>query len=201
MPQKWFSLVFGDENRVERPLQTSEDELYGRDYFELKQGKRISNWNPKSALRSSSRKDDGDPDDILCEHLGIPTLSQRFRKALTDAGVGTNDIQFLPLKVFKSTGEEVKGFAVANVITRIAALDHKRSKMIEVDEEEIDPLTGKPNVLSVWTAALHQKQLAGHDMIRLLEFFPPVFVSERFAEVFQRGKFTGATLKPAIVTA
>src|SRR6188768_3200362 len=76
MPQKWFSLVFGDENRVERPLQTSEDELYGRDYFDLKQGKRISNWNPKSTLRSTSREDDGDPDDILCEHLRIPTLSQ-----------------------------------------------------------------------------------------------------------------------------
>ena len=38
--------------------------------------------------------------------------------------------------------------------------------------------------------------LKGHDVVRLLEFFPPVFVTERFAEVFRNGGFTGATLTP-----
>ena len=112
--------------------------------------------------------------------------------------MASNDIQYLPVRVFLSTGEEIKGFAIANIISRIAALDYDRSKMLRLDEEEIDPLTGKHRVLNIGKAALHKEPLVGHDMIRLVEFFPPKFVSERFAKVFQKSKFTGATLNPVV---
>ena len=67
------------------------------------------------------------------------------------------------------------------------------------NEGEIDPLTKRFKVLGIWRAALKEELLKGHDVIRLTEFFPPVFVSERFAQVFRERKFTGATLPPVPV--
>jgi hypothetical protein len=71
--------------------------------------------------------------------------------------------------------------------------------MLKQDESETDPLTGKPKVRSIWTEALREEPLTGHDVIRLLEFPPTVFVSERFAKVFEEGGFTGAVLRPVPV--
>lgn len=203
MCAQWYDLVLAAEERAARPFQTEVEDLCGFDSYDLEIGKRIRGWNRNAWLRSKRRKDDGVPDDILLEHLGIPTFSRRLRNALKKAGVGTKDIQYLPVHVFKSTGEEIEGYAFANVITRILALDYDRTDWgpLPPDEEEgIDPNTGKPEVQAIWRAAFKRSKLRGHDVIRLVEFFPPVFVSERFAEVYRLGSFTGATLKPVIMT-
>jgi hypothetical protein len=65
-----------------------------------------------------------------------------------------------------------------------------------VADTEIDPLTGQAKVLNVWTPALRAEALGGHDIIRLLEFFPYVLVSERFVRVFTESGFTGASYNP-----
>jgi hypothetical protein len=189
-----------EENPVDHPLLTSEEDLHGIDDFELEVGRRIERWNPNSFLRSTCTENDGVPEDVLGEHLGVPTFSQRLRDALADARVAEDDIQYLPVRVFQSTGEEIMGFAFANVVARVPALDYEASVMLDQDESEIDPLTGKLDVLSVWREALKSHEIVGHDVIRLVEFFPPVFVSERFAKVFRQGRFTGATLNPVTVT-
>jgi hypothetical protein len=106
--------------------------------------------------------------------------------------VGSHDIQYLPLRVFRSTGEEIHGFAIANVIACIAALDRQHSQLLVEDESEIDPRTGQRKVIAIWKAALKRETLIGHDVVRLLEFPSPIFVSERFADVFQQGRFTGS---------
>ena len=78
-----------------------------------------------------------------------------------------------------------------NVLSRVSALDYEKSVMLELDEKVIDPLTGRPEVVSVWREALKADALVGHDIVRLVEFFPPLFVSERFVDLFWRSRFTG----------
>jgi hypothetical protein len=190
----------GEENLIEHSLFATQADFFGIDRYELERGKRIGNWNPESYYRSKSPDKDGTPDDILSEHLCIPTFSPRLQAALKACGVGGCDVQFLPVRVFQSTGAEIKGYAIANIITRLKGLDYERSIMLELDASRIDPLTGEPRVTSIWTPGLRKEVVAGHDLIRLVEFFPSVLVSGRFAGVFREGKFTGATLMPVLVT-
>lgn len=193
MIEHWFDMIPDEDSRVSNPLLTSIEDLFGIDHYDLAIGKPIKSWNSDSYLQSECPEKDGDAEDVLCEHLGVPTFSARLREALANAKVATQDIQYLPVHVFQSTGEEVEGFAFANVVTRVEALDHEHCEMLDLDESTIDPLTGKPKVTGVWTAALKQNALVGHDVIRLVEFWSPVFVSERFVEVFSKGNFTGVT--------
>jgi hypothetical protein len=134
--------------------------------------------------------------------MGVPIFSQRLRDALQRARVATKDIQYLPIHVFRSTGEEVEGYTIANVIARVPALNYDLTDWgpLPPDEKEgIDPRTGRPQVQAIWRAALQSTKLKGHDMIRLVEFWPPVLVSHRFADVYREGHFTGATLTPVIM--
>jgi len=195
----WYDFDMSEENSAAKPLIPSTYELFGVDDYDLCIGQRMENWNPQSLLKSADEEHDGTPDDYLAHALGVPILSARFRAALEERGVGINDIQYLPIRVFQSTDEEVHGYAVANVITRVPALNRDHSDMLDEDENEIDPLTGKPVVRSIWRAALNEGPLRGHDIVRLTEFWPPVYVSERFAEVFRTGGFTGAMLQPVTV--
>ncbi len=195
----WYNMIIGEENRVPNYFLAENEELFGRDWFDLKYGNYLDNWNPESLLSSRKTEHDGMPDDILANALGWPVFSRPLRTSLTESAIGNGDVQYLPIRVARSTGEEIAGFAVANVIARISALDRERSKMLDVDDDEIDPLTREPRVLGFWKAALRAEMLAEHDMIRLVEFFPPIFVSQRFVELFQTHGFTGATFSPVLV--
>ena len=115
--------------------------------------------------------------------------------------LAAKDVQYLPIHVFNSTGGELEGYTIVNVVTRIAALDYDKTDfgLLPLDESEIDPESGCPKVRTIRQAALKRSKLRGHDMVRLAEYFPLVFVSERFAEVYDTGMFTGATLEPVIM--
>jgi hypothetical protein len=65
--------------------------------------------------------------------------------------------------------------------------------LLDVDPDEIDPLTGKARVCGVWTAGLKRSVVEGRDVIRLLEFFPYIVVSRRFVDLFNSSGFTVAT--------
>lgn len=181
-------------------MEIDEGDLFGRDDSDLELGKRLRKWDQRTYLRSSSPNGDGTPDDVLCTHLGAPVFSPRLQEAMAEANVGQRDLQYLPVHVYLSTGKEIEGFAFANVITRIKALDYDNSEMLWLDDDNIDPATGKPEVLGVWTVALKAKALKGHDAIRLTEYFPNFLVSERFVDVFKKGEFTGASFHPVHVT-
>jgi hypothetical protein len=167
--------------------------------YDLKSGCRIENWNLHAFLKSPSADRDGTPDDYLADPLGVPILSSRLRIALERNGVGISDIQYLPIRVFLSTGKEIHGYSIANILSRLPALNRAHSVLLDDDPEEIDPVTNAPTVRGLWRAALNGAPLVGHDVVRLVEFFPPVFVSERFAQVFSKGGFTGAALTPVLV--
>jgi hypothetical protein len=196
---KWYDLIDGEENCLPDFFMADELDFFGRDWSDLAHGRVIADWDARSLLRSSKPENDGEPDDMLASCVGFPVFSRRLREALARANVGVRDIQYLSIHVLRSTGEELPGFAAANVTTRVPALDREHSTLLEVHEDEVDPLTGMPKVASFWTAALRKEHLSGHDVIRLAEFFPSVFVSEKFVRVFQESGFTGATFKPVPV--
>lgn len=190
----WYELILGNENRVDDPLVVAAGDYCDFDEVDLKLGVRVEEWETRCEMRPDDPEDDGWPDDLLANEFGLPILSPGLVEALAGAGVATNDIQFLPVRVFRRSGSELPGFRIANIVARVPALDRERSTMLDVDETEIDPLTDMPRVRGVWTAALKRAALCEHDVVRLVEFFPTIFVSRRFADVFFGGKFTGATL-------
>jgi hypothetical protein len=196
----WYDLTIGEENRRRPYLSTSEDDLHGFTSYQLEQGNRVERWQSDSWVRSSCNQDDGEPDDLLATALSLPIVSQGLRCALDAAGVASNDIQYLPIKVFKSTGEEVQGYAIANVISRIMALDYEKCFLLMQDDQKIDPLTDKPGIRGIGKIALKATPLVGHDVIRLIEFWPALVVSGRFKKVFDEGRFTGATFSPLKVS-
>ncbi len=193
----WYQMSLGDANRVPRPFIATAADFGGRDWLELYAGRRIEAWEPASRLRSCKPEHDGDPDDVLANAFGIPVFSPQLRSALAAAAVAEDDIQYLPVRVARSTGEEVDGFAISNVVSRLQALDARRCAWgLELSYNETDPLTGKPKVRGIRRAALKAALLGGHGVIRLLEFFPPLYVSESFVTAFDNGGFTGATFVP-----
>ena len=194
----WYTMIIGYENRVANYFKADDEELFGRDSVDLKYGNRIDDWNPASLLKSESAEFDGAPDDVLANSLRWPVFSNRLRRALAASSIGVGDIQYLPIRVARSTGEELDGFEVANVVARLPALDRERTRKLHEDEDEMDPLTGRPAVMGFWKAALRAEVLEEHDVIRLLEFFPPIFVSQRFVDIFQSFEFTGVTFSPVI---
>jgi hypothetical protein len=196
----WYHMIIGEENRLSGHFLADQEELFGRDWFDLELGNRIDDWNPESQLSSGDPTRDGPPDDVLANGLGLPVFSQRLVRVLTQGAVGVADVQYLPIRVARSTGEQLSGFNVGNVVARVPALDAARSRMLGTDDDEIDPLTGRPKVVSLGKAALKANVLDGHDIIRLTEFFPPVFVSQRIVDIFSGGKFTGVTFSPVPVS-
>lgn len=199
---RWYALgqAADDDGEPPYPVLAGKEELFGHDYSEFEQGHVIDEWNPNSLLRAISAEYDGRADDVLGTVGNFPVFSARLRAALEDEEVAIPDIQYLPIRVFRTTGEELHGFAVANVISRVAALDPARCFMLRLDYDKTDPITGKPDVKGLGRAALRADALEGHDVIRLLEFFPSVFVSERFATVYKKHGFTGARFSPVTVS-
>jgi hypothetical protein len=189
----WYDIIEGDENRLPNFFMATKFELFSRDSNDIKIGDYISDWNSETRLWSNEQKWDGMPDDILANALGWPIFSRRLREAIAQQGIGIGDIQYLPINVARSTGEELIGFAVANVITRLPALVPEHTKMYRTDNNTNDPLTGKPKVTSAWKTALRAELVQDHDVVRLLEYSPPILVSERFVEIFNNNGFTGAT--------
>jgi hypothetical protein len=201
MLHSWYQLIMGDENCLEHSLLVKKRDLCGFDPFDFEDGKLVTHWDPSRATMGSDRPDyDGDPDDLLANSSGLPIFSGRLQDALSSARVAQNDIQYLPVKIYTSTGVEIEGFAIANIIARIPALNYEASTLLDLDATKIDPLTGKRDVRGIGTAALVSEQMRSHDMIRLTEFFPSIFVSERFKRVFEDNQCTGTTFKKVIMT-
>jgi hypothetical protein len=182
----WFDAIACD-NAVDDPLVVDSDSL-GIDPDLLELGKRIERWSDLASVRATNPEDDGDPDDVLQNHLGLPIYSACLRAALEAAGI--KGFQFLPVRVFRPNGKEIKGFSIANVTERRAALDRSRSDFDVFQNDYFIPeRVGK--IRGIRRPALNADALQGCDVVRLDEFPFGIYVSERFKDVFERHNFTG----------
>ena len=196
----WYKMIQGEENLL--PLNYCADmiELYGRDWLgAFSNGEKILDWDARSYLKSSDLTHDGSADDILSSAYDITVFSEALRCKLLAEQIGISDLQYLPIRVMQSTGHEIFNFSVANIMTRLPALDRDNTFMLSIDTNIIDPLTGQYDITGIGKAALKLDVLKGHDIIRLTEYWPSIYVSERFVSVFKRNNFTGATFSHCIM--
>jgi hypothetical protein len=183
---RWYWLI-GCDNTVEEPYVASEGDL-GLDDWLLSDGRAVSDWSGDAWVKAASEDEDGEPDDVLQTHYPLPIYSSRLRSALERAGV--TGIQYLPIHVFHHDGREISGYAIANILNKVSALDfeHSTYTLFPADyflEER------RGDVSSLLKPVLVRGPLNGYHVVRLDEYEAPIYVSEVFKAVFEDGGFTG----------
>lgn len=195
----WYEMIVGSAGRAPHPFVATVADFGACDWLDFHRGVRIDEWDLQSSLCSAKPECDGTPDDVLANAFGLPVFSEGLRAALACADVGPTDIQYLPVRISRSDGAELSGYCIANVASRLCALNPGDSVGLDLSYDVLDSMTGKPKVHGIQVVALKSEPLVGHDAVRLLEFLPPVFVSARFVAVFDNGGFTGVTFNPVVV--
>lgn len=187
---RWYWVVSCD-NTVENPLVVDSADL-GVDSECLDIGRWLEQWSDLARMRVMKPQNDGTPDDVLQNHLGLPVYSERLREAMAAAGV--RGIQYLPVHVVRPNGKKVAGFAIANIVERRRALDRKRSDYDVFPDDYFLP-ERRGSVRGVRRVVLRADALAGCDIIRLDDFPSGVYVSERFKCTFEAHGFTGYSFR------
>ncbi len=191
---KWFNAIECD-NTVADPYVADEGDI-GVEDWQLREGKHLEKWSAQSWIRAAKPGNDGDPDDVLQSYLGVPIYSSRLRAALAESGVD-GDIQYLPLRVLRPNGEEIDGFAIANITTVRDALDRKRSD-ISLFADNFPAPSKRGQISAVRKPVLLGNRLAGCDIFRLDGYPVAYYVSERFKVAFEKGRFTGYSFREVL---
>lgn len=191
---KWFSTVACDRTVADPYVADAGD--IGVEDWELRQGKSVADWSP-GWIRASTPDHDGEADDVLQSHLGLPIYSARLRAALRESGI--EDIQYLPLRVLRSDGRGINGFSIANITTVRDALDRERSDYSTFGGDYVIARR-RGDISDVRTSVLMARQLTGCDVFRLQGFLPAYYVSERFRDVFERHRFTGYSFRQTMLS-
>jgi hypothetical protein len=146
-------------------------------------------------VNATTVEHDGTPDDVLQTYMNLPIFSRRLREHLGHAGI--LGIEYLPLKVYASTGFELDGFAIANILNRLPALDLDQSRY-SVFGPEFGEKAGK--LRGLIRPVLRARSLSGLDILRAEEYEQRIFVSEHFKKTFETGHFTGYSFRQVRVT-
>lgn len=189
---KWYHVVrYG--NPVANPYVAGSGDLMGVEEGALWHGKPVANWNQSAWIKAETAEDDGDPDDTLQSYLHPPIYSARLCQALDAAGIG--GIQYLPLHVLRPDGTEISGYAIANIVNLVeGALDLERSDYDVYPSDYFLPeRVGKVRGLRI--PVLRREKLEGLDIVRLAEYMPPFYVSERFKDAFEKVGCTGHSFR------
>jgi hypothetical protein len=183
-------------NTVSNPYVADEGDV-GVDESKLRCGEEVGAWSPSAWIRASTPEQDGDPDDVLQSYLGVPVFSARLRTALRESGI--EDVQYLPLRVLRPSGEELRGFAVANITTVRDVLDRERSDYsVFADDYFLPQRRGQISALR--KPVLVKASLSGCDLFRIEGYRVAYFVSERVKDVFEHRGFTGLSFREVALT-
>ncbi|MDF9407234.1 hypothetical protein L7E55_02495 [Pelotomaculum isophthalicicum JI] len=185
--KKWYDPLECD-NIVENPFIADTVVLKGVEEFELVRGQLIEKWDKSAWFQASEPKYDGDPDDVLQNAISPPIYSARLRKALDNAGV--TGIQYLPVHVLRPDGSPIEGFAIANILNLLPALDFEKSDY-DVFEDDYFLPERRGKVRCIRKPVLRRTIIEGYDIFRLMEFKQYIIVSDRFRNIFVANGFTG----------
>lgn len=190
---KWFQPIECDKT-VKNPLVCDTDNLndYGFDEHSFIKGKEIDNWNDSIFLRSSKKKYDGTPDDVVQNGSMIPVFSERLVDELNKEGIC--GVQYLPIRIFNSKNESYNGFYIANFINFIEAFNYEKSIFNRFSEDFPNPNV-RGEIAGVMKFVLDKDRLEGLDVIRLKEYKRRFFVSEKFKMIFDKNKFSGYSFR------
>jgi len=186
---KWYK-PFECDNTVKNPLvcDYSNIDEYGFSKWDFVNGELINNWNDNIIFQSKKKKNDGTPDDVLQNHLGLPIYSEKLKNALIVNRI--DGIQFLKITILLSDNSQIDGFSIANFTNFIEALDHDRSKYTRFSDDFPNPnVRGK--ISGITKFILLQRKIIHFDIFRLKDFELRYFVSEKFKKIFDENNFTG----------
>ena len=185
--KRWYEPIPCD-NVVSEPYVSDTEDLRGFEDWQLREGVPISDWDSSAWIKCTHPECDGDPDDVLQNHLGIPIFSFQLRRSLERMGV--RGIQYLTIKVLRRDDSEIPGFMIANIINRVKALNLEKSDLDRYGPDWVVPARCG-QISGIRKAVLRRDALVGFDIIRLDEFTQSLFVSERFKAEFEASKLTG----------
>ena len=180
---RWYDLIMCG-NALKKPYVSSFEDLKGFEDFQFRVGKRVENWNPEAWIRCMKREWNGDPDDVLQNHLAVPIYSARLQVIIREQNI--QGIQFLPLRVLRLDATEIPGFAIANILNTPPAMDMNRSEY-DIFEDDYFDSADRGRVAGVFKMVLKRTVLEDCDIIRPLEFLVSEYASERFKRAFQAG--------------
>jgi hypothetical protein len=193
---RWYWPVECD-NTVADPLVVAEANLGGLDEYDFVRGIRIANWNEAAWFRSPDAHHDGDPDDVLQNHLGLHIYSARLREALEAANI--TGIQYLPVKVLLSDSSPIEGFAIANILNLVPVLDFERSDYDVFPEDYFLP-ERRGKVRGIRIPVLRRAAVELFDIVRLEESKWYVCVSERFKNAFEMSRCSGYSFQELMLS-
>lgn len=183
----WY-WVIPNMSTLPKPLVADAGSLGKFDEWDFRSGRLIRNWPGEAWVRATRPENDGVPDDVLQTFLPLLIFSIRLQKALSEMGIG--DVQYLPLTVQGYGGCSLNGFAIANILAVRDALAVDQSRVTRFREDWIVP-ERRGEISGIMKAVLIGSSLDGADIIRLVSYPAPVYVSETFRQVFMQGGFTG----------
>jgi hypothetical protein len=187
MHEKWYWLVQWDNTR-ENPYVSGLGDLKGIEPEQLWEGKRIDNWDESAWLAPETVAGDGEPDDVLQNHLDLLIFSPRLQSGLSCAGIG--GIQYCPIRIRRFDGSEIGGFAVANILNLVPALDLKKSDYDRFSRNYFAK-ENRGQIRAVRKGVLKGNAVLGLDIVRPAEYPVSVYVSEVFKRTFIAGNYTG----------
>ena len=195
---RWFQPIECD-NAVKDPLVCDYDnfEEYGYDEYSFVKGNKIEDWNGNIFIQAKKRKNDGDPEDVLQNHLMIPIYSKKLINELENANI--TGVQYLPIRILRPNNDYLSGFSIANILNFIEAFDYEKSIYNRFSEDFPNPIK-RGQLAGVRKFVLKKDKLIGFDIIRLKDYKLSFFVSEKFKETFEKNKFTGYSFKEIELT-
>jgi hypothetical protein len=188
--KRWFWVV-GCDNTTTDPFVADAGEL-GCDDRELRICRKVELWPGTAWVKATTTENDGETDDVLQTCYIIPIYSRRLRAALEKHGIG--GIQYLPINVYRPSGELIPDFSVANVLNCVDALDLRLSAVSRFPEDYLIA-SRRGLIRGINAPVLRADQIAQYDIIRLSTYPVSLYVSERFVTVFEAGHFTGCSFQ------
>jgi hypothetical protein len=185
---KYYQVVEHDL-RIKNPLVADSADLKGRsEWWHYAQGHPIEDWDESAWFKVTKKKNEGQLQDVLPNHLALHIFSAKLRAAFEKNGI--KGVQFLPVRIFRYTGEEVKGYAIANILYLLPALDLKESSYdVFPDDDFLPERRGKIRWIS--KIVLRRPVIDSYDIFRLAENEVKIVASENFKNIFDSNSFSG----------
>jgi hypothetical protein len=165
---KWYH-PFACDNTVKHPFVCDCDNLedHGFNEWDFLAGKKITKWIDTIIFQAKKKKNNGEPDDVLQNHLMIPVYSERLTRELNKNKM--EGIQYLQLKILRANGENTSGFTIANIFNFVEALDLNKSDFSRYQDDFPNPHK-RGQIARIRRYVLIRKKLHGLYIVRLKDY-------------------------------
>lgn len=199
MSDNWYLYIPAEGGDAwKTTFRSTRHDFFGVNLLDFFSGESMPNWDNRSWLGADKAEFDGTPFDALCDHLGIPVISERMSTSLLEHVLKPGEVEFLPVRLIRPNNREILGYRIMNILHSVPALDLERSKFVSYNPAYIDPATNRPHV-AVGRPAIRGDLLKSRSIVRIPDVQMSIFVSQCFVDVYRQNRFTGCTFTKVMV--